>query len=500
MTPYERFLKIPESETPPDHYRLLGIPRFTSDLKAIHSAMIERNSLLKSWDNSGYYRESNAVLDEVIAAAAVLEDPARKSAYDAQLRGEALPAPEEEIVFEVYDPSSEVEPEPLSETESDPDLIAKVPPPPLPAAEVIFGAVHYKMLILGVGLTALGFVIAVPFIAQRDTRPLATAPGEVATQSAPDAKNPPKAPLKPLLEIFTSVVLSPDGKLLASANLDNNVTLWDAETCEEIRTLYGHTAPVRCVAFSQDGNWMASGGDDQTLMVWNTTTGQNVNIFKGHSGPIRSIAFSFNALHVVSAADDGLARIWNVYRDQEAFSLEGHTEGLTSAVFSPDGLRVVSAGQDLAIKVWFSMSGTEEQTLESHTDTIRCLAFSRDGIHFASGSDDQTVILWNVTEGQPESTFEGHSDPVTALAFNPDGTRLASATAKGNVKIWNLRTGEEVHDWQARSGRISSVTFGDNGMRLYSVGTDPQVRVWTISLIGTPAFDPGPFPLPRPSF
>ena len=93
MNPYHKFLDLPESETRPDYYGLLGVPRFAEDIKQIHAAAVTRGQQLRSWDNSKFYLESNAVLDKVAQASLVLEDPLRKAAYDAQLRRQlGLPA------------------------------------------------------------------------------------------------------------------------------------------------------------------------------------------------------------------------------------------------------------------------------------------------------------------------------------------------------------------------------------------------------------------------
>ena len=86
MNFYHKLLELPDSETPPDHYGLLGVPRFTDDAKQIHAALVTRNTQLRGWDNSKFYREANALLNEVVAASFILEDPIKKAVYDAELR------------------------------------------------------------------------------------------------------------------------------------------------------------------------------------------------------------------------------------------------------------------------------------------------------------------------------------------------------------------------------------------------------------------------------
>jgi tetratricopeptide (TPR) repeat protein len=67
------------------------------------------------------------------------------------------------------------------------------------------------------------------------------------------------------------VVFSPDGSRIASASEDKTIKLWDPHTGQEIFTLYGHTAVIRCLAFSRDGHRIASGSEDWTVKVWDAT-------------------------------------------------------------------------------------------------------------------------------------------------------------------------------------------------------------------------------------
>ena len=73
------------------------------------------------------------------------------------------------------------------------------------------------------------------------------------------------------------MVFSPDGHRLATANNDNTVRLWNADTGQPVgEPLKGHTGPVRAAVFSPDGHRLASGGDDGTVRLWNVDTGQRI--------------------------------------------------------------------------------------------------------------------------------------------------------------------------------------------------------------------------------
>src|SRR6266851_5663471 len=65
-----------------------------------------------------------------------------------------------------------------------------------------------------------------------------------------------------------AVAFSPDGRILATASLDNTVRLWDPATGQATATLFGHADFVTAVAFSPDGHTLASGSRDKTVRLW----------------------------------------------------------------------------------------------------------------------------------------------------------------------------------------------------------------------------------------
>jgi len=64
------------------------------------------------------------------------------------------------------------------------------------------------------------------------------------------------------------IAWSPDGSLMATAQADGSIRLWDPTTGKLLRTLTGHESYVTAVAFSADGKLLASASDDRTVRLW----------------------------------------------------------------------------------------------------------------------------------------------------------------------------------------------------------------------------------------
>ena len=84
--PYRMWLGIPPAEQPPNHYRLLGVGLFESDADVISNAADRQMVHVRTFQVGKYSALSQGLLNELSAARVCLLDPAKKAAYDDQLR------------------------------------------------------------------------------------------------------------------------------------------------------------------------------------------------------------------------------------------------------------------------------------------------------------------------------------------------------------------------------------------------------------------------------
>ncbi len=273
------------------------------------------------------------------------------------------------------------------------------------------------------------------------------------------------------------LVLSSDGRTLATGGRDNSVKLWDVATGQEIRTLSRHARPVQAVAYSPDGRTLASASLDMTVKLWEATTGREIRTLRGHAGEIWGVTYSPDGRNLASASVDKTIRLWDAADGREIRTLRGHAEGINSVVYSPDGRTLASAGRDNFVKFWDPDAGREIRTLRGHSAPVTCVVFSPDGFTLASGGEDHTVRFWDVATGHVARTLLNQPDAVRAVSYGPDAQTLAVACDDNIVRVWD-KTGREKLILRGHAGRVQGVFYSRDGRTLASASADNSVKVW----------------------
>lgn len=281
----------------------------------------------------------------------------------------------------------------------------------------------------------------------------------------------------------TSVVFSPDGKVLGSCSWDSTIKLWEVATGRELRTLSGHLNEVTSGAFSPDGKILASSAGDRTVRLWDVATGRVLRILTGHSSRlVHSVAFSPNGNELASGSEDRTIKIWDVETGRELRTFSGHSGGVLSIAFSPDGKVLASVSFDKTVKLWDVKTGRELRILSGHSASVNSVAFSPDGKILASGGGDNTIRLWDAATGRILRILSGQLNSVNSVAFSPDGKVLASGGDGGTIRLWEADTGRELRTIGGYSSSgVSSVAFSPNGSILASGGRDRRIKLWEVT-------------------
>ena len=325
---------------------------------------------------------------------------------------------------------------------------------------------------------------------------------------------------------FSSVAISPDGRLLACGRSDGAVELWNLDgpsPRSHLMNSHQHKGIVSSVAFSGNGqriasaggadkvieisnvtdtqgksiptgsevftvafdprsDLLASGGSDSDIRFWNPDGSPARKIEHAHTNGVMSLAFSPVEPVLASGGDDQMVRLWHTDSlTQFGQPLRRHTATVEGVAFNAAGTRVASASADHTVQMWDADRGEPiGDPMIRHTEIVWAVAFVTDGDEIVSGSNDHLIRVWNGTVGQPVSSpLRGHEGPVTGVAVNPSGDRIASASADRTVRLWDLHTGNSIEPpLTGHTAVATSVAFSPKGDVVASGSADGAIRLW----------------------
>src|SRR5262249_16381932 len=172
--------------------------------------------------------------------------------------------------------------------------------------------------------------------------------------------------------VGSAIAVSPDGKVLASAKLDEQfIQVWDISTRRQLHQFPKRVGPA-LLAFSPDGRVLA-GACGQEIGLWDVASGRQRFLLKGTQLARDDLAFSPDGRVLATAGislstrakDEGVC-LWDVATGSRlrAFGRREHDPG--PVAFSADGRTVAAgttgaAGPDTGVWLWEAATGQERR-------------------------------------------------------------------------------------------------------------------------------------------
>lgn len=339
-----------------------------------------------------------------------------------------------------------------------------------------------------------------------------------------------------------SVAFSPDGMLLASGGMDDQVLLWDLNERVVKTKLVGRGHHIAPVVFSPNGRLVAGvcylGYEQRDILIWNVETGELAKVLRSHAG-IDGIAFSPDGKVLATSGrnHNGWAaqvKLWDAatWNLKQVLDCEA-TQSIGPLAYSFEG-GILACLLGSRIRLWDVRTDPAKRVSDvSSKYGLESLQFSKDGKLLATrrrvyrhellretiGNCDKyedteyvEIALWDTRTWQVRHTTTlatQDADPFTREAevtVHPSGEFVATGATNhtsnrtdgplisGRVHLINARTGILERTLQAiaprqTSAAVATVAFSPDGSILVSGGADWTVRILNQGLVAKEEYE-----------
>lgn len=313
----------------------------------------------------------------------------------------------------------------------------------------------------------------------------------------------------------TRVAYSPDGKIIATANVEQRqmqknqgggviiqggmagfLTLYDAVTGKELRKLDGKEwSSYEAIAFTPDSKQVFAVGGNMDLggalnnmpaggaLLGGAGGGANIGAGGGFGG--------FGGMGGFNVAQKQIIRAWDVETGKHLRQFAPKKGGVMALAFAPDGKLLATAGNpsgqvfgaistetSAPITLWDPATGKEKGSIKGNGGAVTGLAFSPDSKSLASTGFDRTLRLWDVKTGKELAQATGSRMTLSCVAFGPDGQTIASGGYENIIRLWNVPSLKERPVAQGHDTGVAYVAFSPDGKRMITGASFDSVLIW----------------------
>ncbi|XP_052222820.1 E3 ubiquitin-protein ligase COP1-like [Dreissena polymorpha] len=242
--------------------------------------------------------------------------------------------------------------------------------------------------------------------------------------------------------------------LLASADYEGSITLWDAFTMQKTRVFQEHEKRCWSVDFNRmDPKVIASGSDDSKVKLWSTQQ-ENSTMCLETKANVCCVKFNPDSRHHLAfGSADHCVHYYDIRNHkQPVMVFRGHKKAVSYTKFL-NYSELVSASTDSQLKLWSTSKPTSVRTFNGHINEKNFVGLATDGDYVACGSENNSLYVYYKGLSKQLLTYkfdtvksvlekdkkeDDSNEFVSAVAWRPGSNVVVAANSQGTVKVLEL--------------------------------------------------------------
>ncbi|XP_041988948.1 E3 ubiquitin-protein ligase COP1-like [Aricia agestis] len=244
--------------------------------------------------------------------------------------------------------------------------------------------------------------------------------------------------------------------VLASADYEGTVGVWDAATGVRTRALHEHDKRCWSVHFNRaDVRLLASGSDDARVKLWSLNAERSVATLEAKFN-VCCVRFNpRSSCHLAFGSADHCVHYYDLRAPRAPLAVFRDHRKAVSYVQWLDARSLVSASTDSQLKLWRVESPRCVRSFTGHTNEKNFVGLATDGRYVACGSENNALYVYYAGLSRPLLSYrfeavrgfleragrdEEPSEFVSAVCWRRAADRpvLLAANSQGTIKVLEL--------------------------------------------------------------
>jgi WD40 repeat protein len=282
---------------------------------------------------------------------------------------------------------------------------------------------------------------------------------------------------------ITALAVNDAGKLLASADNNGTLKLWQLPEGVLLQTWPGHESSVSDLVFPSEDDTLWSLDSSGTLKRWRLPDGEEISdgqsILGGHSG---SGAFAVpikGNWYAVQGAERAV-ELRSKTTGETLRTLADLDDDITDLAVTPDGTLLFAGGTNGKLSLWIEPIETHGGAKTTDSAEVSAVAIAETGGLAVSAHADQRLRIWELPELAPGAEYEIAPDTPFCVAIRPQQDQFVAGSEKPEIELWKLDGTAEPELLKGHTAAVRALAITPDGSLLISGGDDKTIRLWSL--------------------